>query len=201
MVTVTVLAFPHADDLDLFGTISVLAKASVALGRKSFFQVGSRDRRVSLSSGALVEFGDRWTSLKNAPPTDAVVIPGGPGISEASNDALVRDYLCRVSDQKGRFYAICTGAVLLAGAGLVGGRQVAMHHLKSELLADAGCASILHGFVRDGPLTTIGGDRASSCKSVDMALQLVSDFAPQVIGSIRERMELSAGRLLQRAVP
>ena len=48
--------------------------------------------------------------------------------------------------------------------------------------------------VRDGRITTVGGDRRASVKSADLALQLLADLAPHLLEPVCARMEMEPGR-------
>ncbi|MGI8664562.1 MAG: hypothetical protein ACR2N4_00770, partial [Jatrophihabitans sp.] len=61
--------------------------------------------------------------------------------------------------------------------------------------------SIGSGLIRDGQVTTIGGQQLSSAKSLDLALQLVADRRPELLAAVCARMELLPGQPLQIVEP
>jgi putative intracellular protease/amidase len=193
---VILLAYANVDDLDFFGTFSVLSKAAAAVG-PGFFKVACRERTLRLSSGVEVDLGLHWVPLASAASAKALIVPGGPGASAAANDGDFTRVLLAARASDVSFYVCCTGASILAAIGLLDGMTVAMHHLKQTLLAGSGCAAVVGGLVRDRWLTSVAGDMASSVKSVDLVTQLMHDLAPDTLQGILKRMELSEGRHLR----
>ncbi|WP_369077027.1 DJ-1/PfpI family protein [Paractinoplanes ferrugineus] len=63
--------------------------------------------------------------LSAAPPPDTVVVPGGEGTR--SNDPAVVDWLRRHAPRTRRVASVCSGAFLLAEAGLLAGRRATTH--------------------------------------------------------------------------
>lgn len=198
MPSVSIIAYQGVDDLDFFGALSVLSKAcNVMQEAEISLNITSQEQRLITSSGIGIDAGEYWVPVAHAASNDMLVIPGGAGALAASESAIFDDYLLRARATGALFYTICSGALLLKGAGLLKNRQVAMHHKKHALLKDAGCQNILTGFVKDRWLTSIGGDRSSSCKSSDIALKLISDISAVAAAHVKERMELTTGRNLK----
>ena len=69
--------------------------------------------------------------------------------------------------------SVCTGAMLLAAAGLVEGRRATTHHAAHEDLRAAGAEVVKARFVDDGDLVTAGGVTSG----LDLALHLVEQVA------------------------
>ena len=69
--------------------------------------------------------------------------------------------------------SVCTGAMLLAAAGLTAGRRVTTHHLAFEDLRASGADVIEARFVDDGDIVSAGGVTSG----LDLALHLVERFA------------------------
>jgi transcriptional regulator GlxA family with amidase domain len=73
---------------------------------------------VSLANGLRV-LADH--DLTSAPPVDVLIITGGPGwIAQAQNEATCRFLRARAEDML--MVSVCTGAMILAAAGLLDGR-------------------------------------------------------------------------------
>jgi transcriptional regulator GlxA family with amidase domain len=104
---------------------------------------------------------------------DTLVVPGGPYI-EAALDAAAEtvDWLRRAAPMARRTTAVCTGAFLLAQAGLLDGRRVATHWKKCDLLEQRfGKLEVDREaiFVDQGDIWTSAGVSAG----IDLALALV----------------------------
>jgi len=195
MPSVSLIAYADVDDLDFCGALSVLAKASAAIGKSAIsVNIVSEERSFRTSSGICFDAQDHWSPLKSAGFSDAIVVPGGAGAAVASQSAMFDSFFVEARAAGSQFYTICSGALLLAGSGLLRNRHVAMHHTKHDLLRGAGCDKITSGLVKDTWLTSVGGDKAPSCKSLDITFELIKDLSPAVAAQVAARMELSGGR-------
>jgi transcriptional regulator GlxA family with amidase domain len=105
-------------------------------------------------------------------PVDTLVVAGGEGVAEASADATLLRWLRRVASRVRRVASVCTGAFILAQAGLLDGRRATTHWASCDALArthpsvDVDRDAI---FVRDGNVYTSAGVTAG----MDLALALV----------------------------
>ena len=107
----------------------------------------------------------------NAPP-DTLIVAGGPGVEAAAADPAMVGWVQGRAHQARRFASVCTGAVLLATAGLLDGRRAATHwSLCDELSRRFPSVQIEPDpiFVQDGPAWTSAGVTAG----IDLALALV----------------------------
>lgn len=113
-----------------------------------------------------------WT-LENCPAPDILVVPGGYGTrSQIKNEKLIH----WIKDQAGRvelLLSVCTGALLLAKAGLLEGLSATTHYLAmDELHALAPNTQICPSerYVDNGKIITSAGISAG----IDMSLYVVS---------------------------
>lgn len=196
-VAVRLLAFPGVDDLDLLGAYGVLSKAAELsrAGPRRLDVALAADRGEIETAGGLRLSGQAGLDEPGCP--DAVLVPGGRGVRQVLDSAAHLDYLRAAHRGGAAVYSVCSGALLVAAAGLAGGATLAIHSAKRGALTEAapGCR-LAAGLVRDGTLTSVGGDRSESVKSVDLALQLVADQVPGVLAELLERTELRQGRPL-----
>lgn len=187
---VLLLAYDGADDLDFFGAWSVLAKAAAACATGPG---GGLSASVLAPGGSFVTSGGLRVGAQAVPPEDApdaVVLPGGPGVAAAGAEAEMQARLRRWRAGGTRFYTICSGALLLAAAGLLDRKRVAIHAAKRHLLpAGAEAAS---GLQQDGWLTSCGGDVGPRVKSVMIGFRAVEDFCSDQVPALRRRMEIAA---------
>jgi transcriptional regulator GlxA family with amidase domain len=111
------------------------------------------------------------------PPTESVpdtlLIAGGPGVEQAVSDALL-DWLRDRAGRVRRVESVCSGAFLLAEAGVLDGRRAVTHWSFCADLARRFRAVSVEAdpiFVRDGSVWTSAGITAG----IDLALALVQD--------------------------
>jgi transcriptional regulator GlxA family with amidase domain len=103
---------------------------------------------------------------------DTLLVAGGPGVHAAAADAVVLQWLRRRAKRARRIASVCTGAFLLAAAGLLTGRRAATHWMHCAELARRYPDVRVEPdpiFVRDGAVWTSAGVTAA----IDLALALV----------------------------
>ena len=69
-------------------------------------------------------------------PDTLLVVGGSHGLKAVMGRADVRRWLCRVVPGTKRYGSVCTGAFVLASAGLLDGRRVATHWASCARLAE-----------------------------------------------------------------
>jgi transcriptional regulator GlxA family with amidase domain len=105
-------------------------------------------------------------------PIDTLVVAGGGGMLEALGDRALVDFVRRAALRARRIASICTGAFLLAEAGLLDGRRATTHWSRCATLARRYPKVRVETdpiFVHDGKLWTSAG----VCAGMDLALALV----------------------------
>lgn len=110
---------------------------------------------------------------------DMVLVPGGgwfhgAGVRDEIGRGDLPAFVLAARERGAIVGSVCTGAMLLAAAGLVEGRPATTHHAAIEDLRAAG-AQIVEGarFVDDGDLLTAGGVTSG----LDLALHIVEKVA------------------------
>ena len=109
------------------------------------------------------------TSFADAPPLDMLLVPGGSGQLSLMRHAIVMDYIRGCARTSDWVCSVCTGALLLAQAGVLRGRRATTHWLARETLAGFGVRVSNDRYVIDGKFATSAGVTAG----IDLALELV----------------------------
>jgi transcriptional regulator GlxA family with amidase domain len=105
---------------------------------------------------------------------DTVIVSGGLGHRHAAEDARLLTHLRRLAGQSRRIASVCTGATLLAAAGLLDGRRATTHWMWADELSASYPAVTVDPaplFVADGNVHTSAGVTSA----LDLALALVED--------------------------
>ncbi len=120
------------------------------------------------------------TPLGALGPVDTLLVAGGAGARDAEHDGELVPWIGRAAPRARRVASVCTGAFLLARAGLLDGRRATTHWAWCELLARRHPLVTVERdpiFVRDGDVWTSAGVTAG----MDLALALVEDdHGPEV---------------------
>jgi putative intracellular protease/amidase len=102
---------------------------------------------------------------------DVVVVPGGIGTRQLIHDEVIRDWLQQVHPHTTFSTSVCTGALLLAAAGLLDGLTATTHWRAADLLNELGARYVPERVVEHLPQRIITAAGVSS--GIDMALRLV----------------------------
>jgi transcriptional regulator GlxA family with amidase domain len=167
---VLIVLFDRVQSLDVTGPLEVFSGAD--RGGEPAYRV----RTATVDGGQIRSTsGLRITpdlALADVPAQHTVLVPGGPG-SRRPQPAIV-DWLRRVGPETPRVVSVCTGAFLLAEAGLLNGRRVTTHWSQADNLAARYPALSVDAepiFIRDGHVWTSAGVTAG----MDLALALVEE--------------------------
>jgi transcriptional regulator GlxA family with amidase domain len=173
--TIVMVALPGSQLLDISGPLDVFAEANAQAGREIYglAVAASEPGPIRSSSGARL-LPDRIIGQDTDGPIDTLLIAGRPNAAEVGADRAVIDWLRKRAPTVRRFGSICTGAFVLAAAGLLDGRRVTTHWAVARQLAQQFPRVMVDEdaiLVRDGPLRTAAGVTAG----LDLALALVQE--------------------------
>ncbi len=172
-----VLVFPDFQLLDAAGPISVFEIAGRKAGAAASIRVLSEvPGPVRSSSG--VEMLAR--GLRSASSISTLIVAGGLGVREASQSAKILAFVRAVARRGVRVASVCSGAYILAEAGLLDGRRATTHWQRTGHFLKTYPGVRLEPdkiFVRDGGIWSSAGISAG----IDLALALVAeDFGEEV---------------------
>ena len=169
--------FPGAQILDITGPLEVFARSSRWLRehrgvKPEAYQVelvSDQAGPVTMSNGLNLMATRRYSDVRGM---DTLLVSGGIGYETLLADRRLGEWLARSTRRVQRIGSICTGAMLLAKAGVLDGRRATTHwNYFSRLAALAPRARIDHDaiYVRDGNVYSSAGVTAG----MDMALAMV----------------------------
>jgi transcriptional regulator GlxA family with amidase domain len=170
---VLVLAVEGSESLDILGPVEVFDYAARrAPGSYRIDVVGpGSDGLITMSNGLRLGVAPL---PEPAPRHDTLIVAGGEGARRAIGDPVIVDWIVRASRRARRTTSVCTGAYLLAAAGLLDGRRATTHWEWCAALAERHPAVEVDPdpvWVRDGDVWTSAGVTAG----IDLALALVED--------------------------
>lgn len=177
------LIYADGQSLDISGPLEVFALADrqahedgTARAPLYRLQLVARDHgAVSLSSGMRV-MPDLTCAQLDLAGTDTLLVSGGMGdaLDRARADRTLVEWLGSSGPQMRRIGSICSGALLLAEAGLLDGREATTHWSDvAELRQRYPLVRVVPDaiYTRDGPVWTSAGITAG----MDLALAMVAD--------------------------
>jgi transcriptional regulator GlxA family with amidase domain len=155
--------FDFTGPLDIFNISNSLVKKGRVV------TIGAHPGIVQCCGGLKIQVDH---TLETAPPLDVLLVPG----AEAAVDNLSRkeDVFQWIKDQVERvrfLTAVCTGALILQGAGVLSGKKATTHWMYLDQLSRDESIQVMPEmrYVRDGNIVTSQGVTAG----IDMALWLV----------------------------
>ena len=176
MPRVVVIVFEGVQTLDATGPAEVFAAAGRVRGKPAYdvlyAAIGGGKRETS--SGLTILTRDLRKIKPSA--TDTIVVAGGddaPVIAACADRALLA-WLRRAASVVERLTSVCSGAFVLAAAGLLDGKRATTHWIACERLAKLYPNVSVDGnaiFIRDGAVWTSAGVTTG----IDMALAMVED--------------------------
>lgn len=170
MRTVLIVLFDGLQSLDVTGPLEVFAGAEAYRADSYRIRTASPDGAPVRSSSGLLLVPDH--SLADAPAPHTLLVPGGQGTRRP--DPRLVDWLREHGPRAERLVSVCTGAAVLAAAGLLDGRRATTHWAYCDQLArDHPRVEVDPDpiYVRDGHVATSAGVTSG----IDLALALVED--------------------------
>ena len=125
-------------------------------------------------------------ALDDIPEPDVVLVPGGFGTRALMHDERMLSWLRHAHETTTWTTSVCTGALLLAAAGLLDGLDATTYWSVRDMLAEFGARPVAERFVEQGKIITAAGVSAG----IDMALHLAAHVAgPEVAQAIQLGIE------------
>lgn len=166
MFRIVFILYPRLTQLDFTGPYEVLARMP---GAEAI--IASKDGGVLQTEMGLTFAG--LAKLADVESCDMIMIPGGPGQSEAMLDPEFMAQVKRLGENARYVTSVCTGSLILAAAGLLSGKRAGSHWAYRDLLAAFGAIPDPARVVRDGATITGGGVTAG----IDIALTIAAEIA------------------------
>ena len=163
-----ILIFADAEVLDFCGPLEVFS----AVGR---FQPAFNVFTVAGKSPVLAKSGlsvNPQYRLVDCPRPDILLVPGGQGTRCEMHNAGLIEWIKQRAAAAELVLSVCTGALLLAKAGLLDGLEATTHHGALELLREVAPRTTVHAdrrYVDNGRVICSAGIAAG----IDMSLYVV----------------------------
>jgi transcriptional regulator GlxA family with amidase domain len=171
--TVGVLLFECFELLDVFGPLEAWGIHAQSSGECTIVTTAEEAGAVKSAQGprALADY-----KLADCPRIDVILVPGGIGTRREVSNAGLLKWLCERAEQAEIVTSVCTGAALLARAGLLDRRRATSNKFAFKWVTEQGPAVewIKQArWVEDGKFATSSGVSAG----IDMTLALIAKLA------------------------
>ena len=161
------LLFDGITPLDAIGPFEVLGKLPGAKIR----MVAKEKGEVRTKGQSLAMIADY--ALADVAKPEILVVPGGQGADAMAGDGAVTDWLSRAHETTTWTTSVCTGALILGGAGVLKGLKATTHWRAMNDLAAFGAQATDQRIVRHGKVIAAGGE------DIAKAIQLATEYAPE----------------------
>jgi putative intracellular protease/amidase len=164
---ITCLLFDGLTALDIVGPYEVLQRLPEANVQFVAREAGA----VRTDTGSLALVADAaWSDVKSS---DVLVVPGGFATRALEEDAELLAWIRAIDATTTWTTSVCTGAMLLAAAGLLQGKEATTHWASLDRLAEYGAIPARELVVTQGKIMTAAGVSSG----IDMALALAARIA------------------------
>ena len=169
--TILFFVFPGFQILDLTGPLAAFEMANGQAGLPRYkVRVGSLEGGMIRSSGCVSVQTERYVGRLST-----LMIAGGDGTRAAAICPATLEAVRGLAASSTRVASVCSGAFILAAAGLLAGRVVTTHwRVAASLQALFPALKVAADriFVRDGPIWSSAGITAG----IDLALALIAEY-------------------------
>lgn len=170
-VRIAILIFDGLTALDAIGPYEVLSRLPEA--ELSF--VAKEPGLKRTDTGALGISAD--LAITEIPDPEVVLVPGGEGNRPLLGDDEVLAWLRIAHESSTWTTSVCTGALVLGAAGILGGKRATTHWAYLGRLRELGAEPVAERVVEDGKIITGAGVSAG----IDMALTLAARISGEKV--------------------
>ena len=187
--TFAVLVYDDVEPIDVGATAGVFSMARRVLPGVTYTILAEAKGPVRLAGGLTILADADWRS---APAYDVLLVTGGPGWRQQVGNEALLGFLRQQPPQ--RLASVCTGALLLAAAGVLRGRRATTRRLAlgseqaspQQLLGGGEVESVVAAVVEDGGVVTGGG----VALAIDTALYLIGRlYGEEARGDVARSLE------------
>jgi transcriptional regulator GlxA family with amidase domain len=169
---VVIVAFSGVQPLDVLGPAEVFTQAATLVPGAYSVELVARDAGPVRSTSVGLVAERAFRNCRGA--IDTLIVAGGPGSRAAARDSATVAFVRNAARRARRVCSVCTGAFVLAKAGLLEGRRATTHWASCDRLAERNPGVVVEHdpiFVRDGNVYTSAGVTAG----MDLSLALVEE--------------------------
>jgi len=184
-VHVGILLFDYVEEMDFAGPLEVFGVGASITDQFKVTTLSKDGKPVRCNHGLRVQ---PEHGFSNCPSIDLLIVPGGRGAREqAMHDHDILQFL-QTRSSKAHIASVCTGALVLAEAGILNGHKATTHHEYLDTLRRYPKIEVVDGvrFVSEKSVSSSAGISAG----IDLALNILrKNFGDLVAAQVRLEME------------
>ena len=168
---VAILIFDEVELLDFCGPFEVFSVAGIQDEPSPFWVYTVSEEQRPIRARNNLSINPHFT-LTNCPRPDLLLIPGGMGTRKEMFNPVILNWIKQWAGEVELVLSVCTGALLLAKAGLLNGLKATTHHGALSLLEEVAPEAIIEKgkrFIDNGRVIVAAGISAG----IDMSLYVV----------------------------
>ena len=155
MLTVGVLLFPQVEELDFVGPFEILSYINkIRPESTKVLLIAEMAEPVEAFNGMKI-IPD--VTMEECPQLDILVVPGGKGRYAAMKNTAIKEFIQQQAQKAKYITSVCTGAFLLAEAGLLKNKKATTYHTAFAELAAYSVEVLPQKVVRAGNIITAAG--------------------------------------------
>jgi len=169
---VAILIFNEVEVLDFCGPFEVFSVTGRQASVTPFNVYTVAEEEQPILTRNRLSVNPSYT-IQDCPEPDILVVPGGLGTRKEMHNPILIDWIRSSSQKAELILSVCTGALLLAKAGLLEGLAATTHHGAIELLREVAPHTTIHAnkrIIDNGKIIVSAGISAG----IDMSLYVVN---------------------------
>ena len=169
---VAILIFDDVEILDFCGPYEVFGVTGTGNDSQPFNVYTVAEHSKPILARNQLSINPQYT-IANCPPSDILLVPGGFGTRREMHNLVLIDWIRQCFEHSELLLSVCTGALLLAKAGLLENLAATTHHLAIDLLKEVAPNTEIRAgdrFVDNGKIILSAGISAG----IDMSLYVVA---------------------------
>lgn len=184
MLTIGVLLFPQVEELDFVGPFEVLSYINkIRPDSTKVLLVAEKAEPVEAFNGMRV-IPD--VTMATCPQLDILVVPGGKGRYVAMKNTAIQEFIQRQAQKAKYITSVCTGAFLLAEAGLLKNKKATTYHTAFAELAAYSVQVLPQKVVREDNIITAAGVSSG----IELGLYLLKEeFGAALAQEVADKIE------------
>lgn len=186
-LNVAILVFDGVEVLDFAGPFEVFSVAAAVMPRRPYMPFFAYT--VGLTANCVRTTGDLTVtphhSIHDCPQPDILIVPGGEGSRRLLKDCRLLAWIAEQAQRVQIMASVCTGALILARAGVLAGKRATTHHGAFDRLPELEPSVVVvrdKRFLQDGKVWTSGGISAG----IDMSLAIVDHVLGESVPVVEE---------------